>query len=59
MTEVISDKNGNLFDPQVTATRAEKEPVQSKNTLLYGAAGFADVRIANIRIRPMTLNNFI
>ena len=47
------------FFKLIEMIKGEKETVQSKNTLLYGASGFANIRISNYRIRPRTLNKYI
>ena len=47
------------FFKLIEMIKGEKETVQSKNTLLYGASGFANIRISNYRIRPRTLNEYI
>ncbi|WP_410496151.1 hypothetical protein QTL86_00245 [Cellulosilyticum sp. ST5] len=47
------------FFKLVEMIKGEKEPVQNKNTLLYGTSGFVDARISNFRIRPRTLAKLI
>lgn len=47
------------FFKLVELIKGEKEPVQNKNTLLYGTSGFFDVRISNFRIRTRTIDKNI
>ena len=47
------------FFKLVELIKGEKEPVQNKNTLLYGTSGFVDVRISNFRIRTRTIDKNI